>query len=196
MKRKSNIIILLLIIIVMIIPQPVADIYIRFHFSEIVGNKLQLFYSTDTSDFFSQEQSITSEVDKERKQVTFRLDSELYKHITGLRVDWPLQEVLQIKSVTISSAGVVQKQYDPIDFFAPENISIANDVEVILIKPKRVVALSTGEVDPFVVLSGLLTADISNSFSGFWFTKIAICVLLVLGYIIFRKKIFDVETKI
>ena len=196
MKRKSSLIILLLIILVIIIPQPSADIYIRLHFSEIAGDKLQLFYSTDTSDFFSQEQSITSVVDKEKKQVTFRLDGELYKHITGLRLDFPLQDVLKVSSITVSSGGVVKKQYDPIHFFAPASITVTNDVELILIESRRITAVSTGEVDPFVDLSGPLTADICHSFSHFWITKIVICLFILLCYVLSQKRIFDVETRI
>jgi hypothetical protein len=75
-------------------------------------------------------------------------------------------------------------------------MAVTNDVEVILIKPKRIVALSTGATDPFLVLSGPLTADISDSFSKFWITKVVISLLILLGQIISQKKIFDVKTKI
>lgn len=196
MKSKKYIFLFLVILVIMIVPQHVSDVYIRLHFSEIAGDNLQLFYATDTMNSFGPEQCITSIVDKEKMQVTFRLDGELHKHITGLRIDYPLEEVLKVESVTVSSAGVVKKQYDPIDFYAPENIAATNDMEVILIKPARVTALSTGVQDPFLVLGEAITEDINHSFSKFWVTKMILCCMILVGFVVSQKRIFKVENMV
>lgn len=193
MKIKNIWIPCILIVLILIFPQPVANLYLRLDFKEIAGDKVQLYYATQSSGF-SEEQSIVSAVDLEKKQVSFCLDGNLHNQLTGLRLDFPTNEIIYIKNITLSSAGVIQKQYDPVHFFKEGNIADSNDVEIVLIEPTRNTAVATGAEDPFVVLAPQAVADIDAGYSSYWMTKIMLSILVVAGYFLYHKRIFKIDT--
>ena len=97
-------------------------------------------------------------------QVSFLLDGSLEGHLTGLRLDFPHSEqLIGIKTVTVSSAGVIQKEYNPCHFFAPENITLNHNADVTLVLPRNRVYVSAGADDPFLILSDALPNQYSMS---------------------------------
>ena len=152
---------------------------------------MQMYYATDMNNVFCQEQYINAVVDKENMQVTFRLDKSLCGHLTGMRFDFTaMEDLVGIKSVTLSSAGVVQEEYNPAQFFAPANIAVVNGVEISLIETRNQAYIATEGNDPFVVMSSEIVSEIDGGFSHYRMTRVWICVFVAVGIWLWRKNIF------
>lgn len=172
-------------------PWSVSDLKLRIHFQELNGDNFQLFYSTHSNNVFCQEQSILAEVDKEKKQVNFSLSSTLCQQLMGLRIDFPVaQDLFGIKSITVSSAGVVQEEYNPVLFFAESNVVGSNGLEISVVPTRNVVYISTTENDPYIVLSNSLAQQISDNYSSFFETKLCIVLFFWGCYFLMKKNIF------
>lgn len=177
-------------IVFILIPLPASDLYIRIYFDEITGPDCNLYYATD-SNGFSADQYLTAPVDYDTKSVTFRLDGSLEGHLDNLRVDFSAAEALIcVKTITVSSAGVIQDEYNPCDFFAPHNAIICNDTSLNLVNPTNRTYISTGAGDPYIVFSDGLTDRIENCYSHFHLTRILLCLLAAGGYLLTKANIF------
>ena len=121
--------------------------------------------------------------------MTFRLDSSLDGHITGLRLDFPsLDQLIIIKDVTVSSAGVVKKEFNPCFFFADGNIIAKNGINAMnLVTAKTSAFIKTTSEDPFLVFSDGLSKKVTDRFSHYYLTKLLIS-LFVAGCCFFYKK--------
>lgn len=176
----------------LLIPLPAADVRVRLHFSDTVEGSYALYYATDSAGF-SQDTCIMATNDEQPKRVTFRLDNSLEGQITRLRVDFPAGNNLWcIDKVTLSSAGFVQKQYDPNVFFSELNAPVRNDITTIsyATAQDKAYVLTDGE-DPFLLLSEGLVADINDSFSHLHFTRLGILLFVVACYFMYRKNLFS-----
>ena len=193
MKIIKNFVIILIAVTFVLIPLPKADLYFRIHFMDVAGTTCNLYYATETSNAFCAEQMISADIDYELGQVTFKLDSSLAEELTGLRFDFPNAEHLVcINNITLSSAGVVQKQFNPCDFFAYENLSQTNDIrDMSLVTAKNRAYFLTGSTDPFVVLSDDLVAQIVKGCSSYTLTRLGICIFLAAVYFMAKKNIFS-----
>ncbi len=175
-----------------ILPLRTAPLYIRLYFHEIEGDFCTLYYSTDTVNVFCVEQQCVSEIDLENKQVEFRLDPSLDGHLTGLRLDFPGQEqLLSINSVTVSSGGVIKRQYNPCDFFSRENVAQTNSIKALDLATASARAyFSTAPDNPYVILSDELSLQAADCYSHYRLTKLAACLFLLACFLLGRKKIF------
>lgn len=174
-------------------PLSPAPLHIRIYFEEINGDKCSLYYATDTADGYSEDRCIVSPIEN-GKQVDFCLDAALAGHIRNLRIDWPSQEqLLCVKSVTVSSAGVVQKEFNPCSFFS--DIAFRNDIadqSMVWIR-KRAYILTAAE-DPYMVFGEGTVSQIRKCFSQYRLTRLAVCFFL-LGCFYFGKKEFFAVSK-
>ena len=194
MKKKlvfTSIIILLMAVFIFI-PVPTSKLYIRIYFDEIQGNNCELYYAVDSMNTFSHEQCITSAIDHDRKMVEFALDPSLEGHVTGLRLDFPGEpQLLRVKNITVSNAGVIKRQYDPCRFFSQENITNTNDIDAISLATAQARAyFNIVSNDPFLAFSDGLCRQIMDCYSHFTLTKLAICVFLAGSFFLSKKKIF------
>lgn len=192
-KKRLIIGVLILLAAVLFVfwPRKASALYLRVTFEEFTGDACSLYYTTDSDGNFSQEKCISSEVDPDTMQATFRLDGSLAGHLTGLRLDFPhTEQLLGIKDVTVSSAGVIQKEFNPCHFFAPENIGLSHNADVTLVVPRNRVYISAGADDPFLILSDGLTAQITDCYSHQTGFRLLVC-LFVAGCVCFaHRKIF------
>lgn len=182
----------IIVLIFIFLPLPASDLILRIYFDEIEGDSCALYYTTDTQGAFCEEQCAHAQIDYEKKMVAFRLDGSLAGHLTGLRLDFPqTEQLLCIKSVTASSAGVIQKEYNPCSFFAESNIAFSNDISVTLVNLRNRAYLSTGSNDPYICLSATPTEQLQGCFSYLRLSRFFLC-LFVAGSILFaRKKLFN-----
>ena len=193
-KSKLLLFIAILAIAFILFPLPPANLYIRITFDEIAGEDCLLYYATDTAGGYTAEQYIASKVDPYTGQVAFCLDSSLEKHLIGLRVDFPdTEDLICIKTITISSAGIIQQEFNPCNFFAEGNIALTNNADITLVKPRNRAYISTGSVDPYIVLSDSLTSQIVECYSHYTLTRILICSLALLGYFYTQRNIFNTK---
>lgn len=134
-------------------PLSPGDLHIRLYFEEITGDKCALYYTTDLDGGYSEDRCIVSPIEG-GKQVDFRLDASLAGHIQNLRIDWPNQnQLLCVKSVTVSSAGVVQKEFNPCDFFS--NIVSQNDIaDQSIVRIRKRAYILTEANDPYMIWGG------------------------------------------
>lgn len=192
MKKTKLLCAIILAVVFILIPLPPAALYIRIQFDEIAGDKCTLYYATDTTGGFSEEQCILSKIDPDTNQVTFRLDSSLDGHLTDLRIDFPpAEDLVCIKTITASSAGIIQDEYNPCHFFANDNIASTHEADITLVHPTNRVYISTTENDPYIVLSSGLTAQLQDHYSHFGITRLFVCILVAIGYLFARKNPFS-----
>lgn len=175
-----------------LLPIPASSLYVRIYFGEISGSACTLYYSTDSAEGFSAEGQVSSEIDYADMKATFRLDGSLAGHITGLRLDFPdAEQLINIKSITVSSAGIVKRQFDPCYFFLDENIAQSNGISSINLVPSRDHAyVATLADDPFLVLSPGLCREITGCFSRFRLTRLLICLFPAACYLVAKAGIF------
>lgn len=201
MKKKLIYIIpLILIIVFVLIPNRRTDLYIRIYFDEndspVQGDYCTLYYSTHAQNEFSPEQSLLCSINHDNSQVEFCLSALLENEITGLRLDFPhMEQLLCIKSITVSNAGVVKRQFNPCDFFSPDNIRYTNDISATsLVGVKERAYFATLPDNPYVVLSDKLCAQITSCYSHFILTKLTVCLFLLGCFYFAKKKVFTENT--
>lgn len=188
---------ILCMILFIILPFPASDLCLRLTLDEeypASTDTFYLYYEID-SQGFQGNQMLTATVDAERGIVSFCLDSSLQGHLTGLRIDFPnTEQVVGIKDVTVSSAGVVKHRYHPCFFLAPENLKAQNGISSISLVSARAKAyVGTTPEDPYLILSDPLTLQIAGMFSHYLLTRILICLFLVACYASYRKNLFGKE---
>lgn len=182
----------LITVVLVSIPFPASDLYIRFYLDEIRDSKYDLYYSTDSADGFSPERLIRAETDYSDMHITFRLDSSLAGHITGLRLDFPsMDQVVCINNVTVSSAGIVKRQYDPCYFFLEDNLASSNDIDSITLVTSRDLAYVAAKPDdPYLILSSGLCRQITDCYSRFRLTRLLICLFPAACCLMVKLRIF------
>ncbi len=194
MKKIKIVVIFLAAILFIMIPLPADKLYLRLHFMDAIGGDCELFYATAAADFNPEQYQRASIVsDENGSRVTFCLDGSLKDEITRLRIDFPAgDEMHSVSNITVSSAGIVQKQFIPSNFFAGDNVSMKNDISDISLATaqNRAYVVTAGE-DPFVVLSEGITDQILSGYSQYRLTRLAICLFLGGCYLMYRKKFFD-----
>lgn len=175
-----------------LVPVSASDLIIRIYFDDIEGEDCVLYYATDIENVFTQEKSIVSAIDYKQKMVEFRLDGTCDGHLTMLRLDFPQQaeQLICIKNITVSSGGVIRKEYSPCVFFEDRNIDLLQETEVTRVYPQKRTYLEIGPEDPYVVLSGQMTQEIQSHFSHRGFSRLCLCLFIGGCYFISRKKIF------
>ena len=193
-KQKQlmiGIVLLLLAVLFIFFPHPASDLYLRVTFEEFTGDGCALYYTTDTDGNYSQDKCITSELDPDTMQVTFCLPGELSGHLTGLRLDFPhAEQLLCIKTATVSSAGVIKKEFNPCYLFVPENIQMNHNADITTVLPRNLVYVSAGSDDPFLIFSDAMTAQIEGFYSHQVLSRLCVCLFLA-GCIFFaHKKLF------
>lgn len=178
-----------------LLPTPTASLSLRFYFEEIEGSECSLYYTTDTSNMFSDEKQYRAEIDPEKNMAAFRLDPSLNGYLTGLRLDFPSESQLCcVKNVTVSSGGVIKRRYDPCEFFAEENIIDTHGIDEITRVPSRSFTyFSVTSDDPYIVLSEGLSRQVMDCYSHYRLTRLCICLFLLACFLIGKKKIFKAE---
>jgi len=196
MKKKWILygIALLCMILFIILPFPASDLSLRLVLDEeypVSTDTFYLYYETDGQGFQG-DQMLTATVDAEKGIVTFRLASSLQGHLTGLRIDLPnTEQVVGIKDVTVSSAGVVKHRYHPCVFLAPENLKAQNGIRTIsLVNARAKAYVGTTSEDPYLILSDPLTAQIAGMFSHYLLTRLLVCLFLIACFASYRKSLF------
>lgn len=194
MKKKILLacIVFLLMAVFVLIPAPASQLYIRIYFDEIQGESCALYYAVDGMNTFSQEQCLSSAIDPEKQMAEFVLDPSLEGHITGLRLDFPdTSQLLCVKTITVSNAGVIKREYDPCDFFGGENILYSNDIDAMSLVAVRARAyFRTLSGDPYLILSNGLCQQIMGCYSHYRLTRLAVCVFLSAVFLLAKLKIW------
>lgn len=193
--KKSTIIMSVIFVIAsvlfVVIPFPVADLFIRLHFDEINSETCSLYYSTDPYFSFSEEQCIVSNIDPETNIITFRVDSSNIGQITGLRLDFAnAQDTVCVRNISVSSAGVIQKEYNPCVFFDANNILATNNTTFSLVNIQDLTYISTGDNDPYIIFTNEFTRDIMSRASSYRLTRALICAFVGIALILMKKKVF------
>lgn len=186
-----SVIVMLIALIYIFFPHHASDLYLRINFEELEGDTCYLYYATDTDSSFSEDKCIASKVDPDTMQASFRLDGSLAGHLTGLRLDFPhIEQLVGIKTVTVSSAGVIKKEFNPCYLFTPENIQLNHNADITLVLPRNRAYISAGADDPFLILSDALTAQIDGYYSHQTLSRLLLCVFIAGCFFCARRRIF------
>lgn len=204
MKKKAipigtftaKLLVCILMLIFVFIPFPASGLTIRLYFGDFEGDSILVFYTTDEDPGMGNRQTFTAAIDKVNKLAVIKLSPELADHITQIRFDFPeAEQVLSIKNVSVSSAGIIQHQYDPCDFFSESNIVAKNDIpEIDLIRSHRTAYFKTDQHDPYLLFDGRLLRDMLQYRSSYRLTRIIACLLILAGYALYRIRPFSAET--
>ena len=199
MKKLKIIMIFVLVILFVFLPLPASDVLVKVHFAmddetaNITGTSGSIYYSTIDLFGFNGEQCVHSVMDEEKQMLTFRLDKELEKTLQGLRIDLPaVQGLVCVDNITVSSGGIVCKQFNPCELFSESNRLVTNDIDSIsLIKSRKKAYMAVSGTDPYIVLSGDVVAKVRDCYSHYTLTRIFICVFLLGVWWMDKKKVFD-----
>ncbi|MCM1325767.1 MAG: hypothetical protein NC094_05375 [Bacteroidales bacterium] len=183
---------ILLSLVFIFLPFPASDLIIRIYFDEIAGDSCVLYYTTKENPSFCEEQSISSDIDYAQKKVEFRLNGNLEGHLDNLRLDFPphTEQLICVKNITLSSAGVIRREYTSCSFFAAENIASAQETSVTLVHPRNRAYLSTGSDDPYILLAPGLTRQIADCYSHRTISRLALCLFFFGSCLLARKRLF------
>lgn len=193
MKKKGLYLLPLLLMTAFILfPSGAANLYIRIYFDEIEGDACTLYYATDTVNVFCIEQHLSSGISQDTSMAEFCVAPSLDGHITGFRLDFPnAEQLLSIRNITISSGGVIKRQYNPCDFFADDNIASTNNIDSItLATASGRTYIGTSPEESYLVLSDALCRQITDCYSHFRLTKAAVCLFLLACFYLARRKLF------
>ena len=108
-------------------------------------------------------------------------------------MDFPAGDQLWcIEKVTVSSAGFVQKQYNPNEFFSEQNTVNRNDIVDISYATAmdKAFVLTTGQ-DPYLTLSETLVTEVADSFSHLHLTRLGILLFIAACYFMYKKNLFS-----
>lgn len=197
MKKIKIVVIFIATIAFIMIPLPAADIHLRFHFKDTIEGTYALYYST-TSSGFSQEQCIVSDISETTNggYVSFCLNGNLEEQLTGIRLDFPAgEQLICISEIALSSAGIVQKQFNPCKFFSDENLANQNDISAVSTATAQdKVYIATIGKDPYMILSSDLTEEIRDGYSHLRLTRLGICLFATACYFMYKKNLFSKES--
>ena len=184
--------VVILMLVFILMPIPASGLTIRLYFDEFQGDSLVMYYTTDENPQMGSEQIIAVTVDAANKLAVIKLSPELADHIDRIRLDFPeLEQTLSIRNISVSSAGVIQHNYSPCDFFSETNIADKNDIpQISLVEVKKTAYIRTNESDPYVLLTSGLVRDMLQYRSSYQWTRFAACILLVFGYVLYRIRPF------
>lgn len=203
-KKKANpvgtftakLLVCILMLIFVFIPFPASGLTIRLYFGDFEGENILVYYTTDENPDMGNRQTCTGTIDTANKLAVIKLSPELADHITQIRFDFPeTEQLLSIKNVSVSSAGIIQHQYDPCDFFSENNILAKNDIpEIDLIKTHKTAYIKTNQHDPYLLFDSRLLRDMLQYRSSYRLTRIIACLLILAGYALYRIRPFSAET--
>ncbi|MCR4792002.1 MAG: hypothetical protein K5871_04590 [Lachnospiraceae bacterium] len=181
-------------ILILVIPLPAGALYLRFHIKDAGAGDYKLYYTTDGSQAFCEEQCIEGSLNSSGDEVTFRIDGTLEEKITGMRFDLPpTDQMVVLDSVSASSAGMVKDRWSVTDIFAPENLSMTNSAEVQVVPSRELAYISTSADDPYVIFAPNIVGELTGLFSHKFITKIVIVLLIVAGMIFAKLNLFEVR---
>ncbi len=193
MKRRLLYVLpVFMMLIFVLLPFPASKLYIRVFFENISEGNLVLYYSTDNTHTFLSDQCLISDIDHESQCVEFCFDASFEGKITALRLDFPNEtQLVGVKTITVSSAGVVKQEFNPCDFFSEDNVVLCNSIDSIsLVKPRARAYVDTLNEDPWIMLSDKLCQQIMGCYSHFRFSRILVCVFFAACLLVSRKKLF------
>jgi hypothetical protein len=150
-----------------------------------------MYYATYDRDF-SEDTKIRGSIDYENSVITFDVPSNLEKRITGLRLDFPAEDkIVKMDSVSISSGGLIKKNYTGDYFFTGGNIPYMHGIgSISLVTSRGVAYIKTLENDPYVILSESLTNEIGRCFSHYYISRGLLVLLIVLFAVSYRINLF------
>ena len=195
MKKKWPFILILIgTIIFLLIPMPASNLILRITWEgpdSINPYDFYLYYTVDGQEW-NDEQKIPGTPDEERGTVSFKVDSSLAGHLTGLRIDFPnYEQLMSVKNITVSSAGFPKKQYNPCFFFDAANRQGEHGLYAAsLVRATARAYIGTTPDDPYIVLSDSLTEQIAGLFSHYRMTRFLICLFVFTCYLSYQKKLF------
>lgn len=174
-------------------PFPASDLHVKLFLEDSQVGDCALYFETDTEPGFSQDKCIIVPI--KNGTVDFRLDSSLADHVTGIRIDIPnFDQTICVTNVSIHSAGVIQNEYNPCEFFSEENISFTNGIsDINLVTSRKQVYITSSNEDPYFVLSNELVNEINKYFSHYTLTRLFVFVFLLGSFYSWKKGAFSIR---
>lgn len=187
-------------VLFVLLPLPDSNLYLCVEFDETCANikNCRLYYTTAASSEYYSLPCLAEENNSSGTplQARFRIEpSVLSEQITSLRLDLPdLEQIVCVKSVSVSSAGVIKREFDPCYFFSDANIALTNSITQRSLLPfRRIAYIATEAADPYLVFSDTLIREITDCSGSYVWTRLLICLFLAILFFSNRKKIFTAD---
>ncbi|MCR5033376.1 MAG: hypothetical protein K6A92_11025 [Lachnospiraceae bacterium] len=182
-------------IVFILMPFPASGLTIGLNGTSFSEGTYELYYRLDEDDVFSADKCIKASI-THPGHVVFKIPSDVAEHITGIRMDLPMEEhVYEIRTVEVGSAGVIKRNVNPVAFFDKEHIEAVNAIgDITPVPDRRMVYLSAYSDDPYVVLSDEAVAELKGFISHFRASRLLILLLTALGILSYKKRFFTCRT--
>ncbi|MCQ2519475.1 MAG: hypothetical protein MJ107_02970 [Lachnospiraceae bacterium] len=192
-KYAISILISVLALLFIFFPVNPSGVVLRINYEEIAPGTCMLFYTTTDSEGYNNDQCIQSYMEEADSEAVFYIKSSLKGKITGLRLDFPhAAQVVKIKSVSLCSAGWIQKEINPCHFFKENELLFTNDIAKIEnFDKKKVTHITTTLVDPYIGLSENDIRLVESNFSQRRFTRFLIAFIVVGSIFLAKRKMFS-----
>ena len=196
MKKKLPFLIPILItIFVFLLPVQNPGLKLRFYFYNTEGDSYRLYYSTNYSSQMDEDKVLLADYNPELKMATFSLSPELVRDVSCLRLDFPpISQLVEIRDVSVSSAGMVTHRFNPSRFFAEENLTATNCISDMNVSPAK--ARAYFQVDgnnPYIVFSNPLLNKILFFRSRYIIPRLLFCLFVWIGFLLTRKNLFSFQ---
>lgn len=196
MKKKLPFLLLIVLTIsVFLIPMPNPDIKLRFYFDNMEGDFFRLYYTTNYSSQMDEEKVLQAEYDPELRMATFSLSPELVSEVSSLRLDFPpISQLIGIRDVSVSSAGMVTHRFNPSRFFAEENLIATNCISKMNVAPAKAKAYFQLDGNtPYIVFSNPLLNKILFFRSRYIFPRLLFCLLVWVGFLLTKRNLYSFQ---
>lgn len=191
---------LLLAAIFILLPGPSSGVCLRFQLhipkdDTAEYDDFKIYYTSHKIPAFCEEQTIVGELTEATGVITFNLTPAIVDDIGCIRFDFPqLEQEVAFKAISVSSAGVIKKNFNPCTFLAEENMDEEHDLKSVSISPAMGrVTYETYSDDPYLVFSNDLLYQIIKHNSHYRLTRFVICLLIGLGYFLWKRNLFHTE---
>lgn len=175
-------------IIILLIPVGTSNLVINLYLDEFVDSTCIIYYGKNTNPGFCDEQVLVGVYSPAKNCVSVTIPGDVAANVTTLRMDFAeIEQLLSIREVTLTSAGITQKTYNPCDFFADSNIAVSNGINgKSLIDIRNMTYFSTSENDPYIIFTDAFCKEIVSHTSSFLLTKIFICCFIWVTYLLYK----------
>lgn len=172
-----------------------ADVRLRIYFTEDSEvPSCSVYYTTAEDPAFSVDKLIHGSQDGQSVDIV--LPAQVCQNLSVLRLDLsPAETPICISKIEFRSAGFTRKSFRPEVFFAPDNLSLTNDILSVVTRSSDdsvlyVTYIETDGDDPYLLFSENIVSALRSTGSNYRITRLFLCFFVAAAIWLSHKKIF------
>ena len=174
----------------MFYPFMCTDLHLKIYFNnDSAPTECSLYYTTTESPDLSEDKLIIAKTTDGKADII--LPANLCGKLEDIRLDFSHAEsLICINRIELCSAGFTRETFEAPHFFDQVNIKMTNDVST-LQHASTVTYIGTAGNDPFIFFQPNIVKAFNDAYSHYTGTKALICLVLIITFILARKKVFN-----